>query len=43
MESTFFTLQDFMTHTKNVIYVLMVVILIGMAGFWSFLSGRDED
>lgn len=43
MESTFFTLQDFMTFTKGVTYILMVVSLIGITGFWLFLSERDED
>jgi hypothetical protein len=39
----FFTLQDFMTHTKGVIYLLMVAILVGMAGFWTYLAERDDD
>ena len=42
MDSAFYTLQDFMTHTKGVVYILIVVILIGMAGFWSFLSDDKE-
>ena len=43
MEQVFYTLQDFMVHTKAVVYVLMGLWLIGVVGFWSFLSGRDED
>ena len=39
----FYTLQDFMTHTEGVTYVLVVAILAGMAGFWWFLTERDED
>ncbi|MEW6258344.1 MAG: sulfate respiration complex protein HmcD [Thermodesulfobacteriota bacterium] len=43
MDHTFFTLQDFMTFTKGVTYILMVVSLIGITAFWLFLSERDED
>lgn len=43
MDNTLFTLQDFMTFTKGVTYILMVVSLIGITGFWLFLSERDED
>ena len=39
----FYTLQDFLTHTKGVIYVLMPAALIGITGFWLFLTDRDED
>ena len=41
MEQTFFTLQDFMVHTKGVIYVLMGLSLVGIVGFWFFLTGKD--
>ncbi len=37
------TLQDFFLHTKSITYILMAVILIGMTGFWLFLTDRDED
>ena len=37
------TLQEFMTHTKSIIYLLIVAILIGMPFFWKFLTGRDEE
>jgi hypothetical protein len=43
MTDAIFTLQDFFLHTKGVIYVLIVVILLVIAGFWSFLNGRDEE
>jgi preprotein translocase subunit SecY len=43
MDGVFYTLHDFMTHTKNISYILMAVSLIGFAGFWCFLVGRDED
>jgi hypothetical protein len=37
------TLQEFMLHTKNVTYVLIVAALVGITGFWLFLTGRDND
>ena len=43
MEQVFYTLQDFMVHTKAVVYVLMGIWLIGVVGFWRFLTERDDD
>ncbi len=43
MESIFFTLQDFFTHTKGVVYVLIILSLLALAGFWDFLNARDDD
>ena len=43
MESLFYTLQDFLSHTEGVTYVLIVCTLVGMAGFWHFLNQRDDD
>lgn len=40
---TIHTLQQFMLHTKNVIYILIVLALMGLPAFWCFLVGRDED
>jgi hypothetical protein len=37
------TLQEFMLHTKNIIYPLIVAILLAMLGFWHFLNGRNDD
>ena len=37
------TLQEFMLHTKNIIYILMVLVLVAMPLFWKFLNGTDED
>ena len=42
MESIFYTYQDFYTHTKSVLYFLMVAALIGFVFFWNFLAGRDD-
>ena len=43
MDTTFFTLHDFMAFTKGVTYILIVVILFALLGFWHFLGERDED
>jgi hypothetical protein len=43
MESIFYTLQDYLLHTKGVIYILIVAILLAMLGFWRFLMGGNED
>jgi hypothetical protein len=42
MENIFFTLQEFMLHAKSTIYILMGVSLVGIAGFWRFLSAKDD-
>ncbi len=43
MENEIYTLQEFYACTKSVIYLLIVAILLGMVGFWTFLTDRDED
>jgi Tfp pilus assembly protein PilO len=43
MENTFYSLQEFMLHTKGVVYILMGVMILGILGFWLYLNGRDED
>ena len=43
MEEGFYTLQDLFLYTKGVTYILIVAILLAMAGFWCFLTGRDKD
>jgi hypothetical protein len=43
MEGTFFTLQDFMTFTKGVTYILIIISLLAVVGFWNFLTGRDDE
>ncbi len=43
MDGIFYTLQEFMTHTEGVTYILVIAILLGMLGFWNFLVDRDED
>lgn len=43
MENTFYTLQDFMLHTKGAAYILMGLMILCMLGFWRYLTSRDED
>jgi hypothetical protein len=43
MDTIFYTLHDFFTHTKAVVYILIVLTLLALAGFWSFLTERDQD
>ena len=42
MEHIFYTMYDFLLHSKSMTYILMGGILVGMLLFWLFLSGRDE-
>ena len=42
METLFYTLQDFMTHTKGVTYIVMGIVLILLPLFWLFLTDKDE-
>jgi hypothetical protein len=39
---TIHTLQEFMLHTKNIVYILIVMVLVAMPAFWKFLNGGDE-
>ncbi len=43
METIFYTYQDYLTYTKGVLYLLMIAALIGIALFWRFLSGKDDE
>jgi len=43
MDQVFYTLQEFFTFSKGVVYILIIVTLISLAGFWKFLTERDED
>jgi hypothetical protein len=38
----FHTLQDFLTFTKGVSYLLGALVLVGFVGFWLFLTGREK-
>jgi len=43
MEQTIYTLQDFMLHTENISYIIMGLSLIGILGFWLFLTQTDDE
>jgi hypothetical protein len=43
IDMDFYTLQDFYTHTKGIAYILIVVTLLGMAGFWLYLTDQESD
>ena len=43
LETTIFTLQDFMTYTKGITYLIMGGILVFMPLFWKFLTDREDD
>ncbi len=43
MEQHFYTLHDFLVYTKGAAYILMGIILLGVLGFWLFITGRDEE
>jgi len=42
MESVFYTLQDFMLHSKSITYIVMGIVLIVLPLFWRFLNCRNE-
>lgn len=42
MEHVFYSLHDFMLCTKTLTYILMGLGLLGLLGYWLFLTGRDE-
>jgi hypothetical protein len=39
----FHTLHEFLVFTKGAAYYLMGLMLLGVLGFWLYLTGRDED
>ncbi len=43
MKETLVTLQDFMLHTESVTYIIMGISLIGVLGFWFYLTETDDD
>ena len=43
MEGMIHTLHDFMVYTKGITYILAVIALFGITGFWLFLTGEDEE
>jgi hypothetical protein len=43
MENDFYTLHNFMVYTKGAVYYLMGLMVLGVLGFWLYLTGRDEE
>jgi hypothetical protein len=43
MDTVFYSLQDFMLSTKSCTYILMGLGVLGLLGYWLFLTGRDEN
>ncbi len=43
MDNSFYVLHDFLVYTKGAAYILMGVMLLGILGFWLYITGRDED
>jgi hypothetical protein len=41
MESTFYTLFDFMTHTKGLGYIVAGILVVGFIPFWRYLTERE--
>ncbi|MDD3313110.1 sulfate respiration complex protein HmcD [Pseudodesulfovibrio sp.] len=38
----FFTLQDYYTHTKGIVYLIMGGILVAATLYWQFLMGGNR-
>ena len=36
------TLQDFLSHTKGICYLVAAAFLIGFIPFWLFLTDREK-
>ncbi len=43
MENQFYTLHEFLVYTKGAAHYLMGMMLLGILGFWLYLTGRDEE
>jgi hypothetical protein len=43
MENNFYTLHDFLIYTKGAAYYLMGLSVLGILGFWLYITGRDEE
>ena len=42
MTEIFYSLHDFMLHTKSWTYIFMGLTVLAIWGFYLFISGRDE-
>jgi hypothetical protein len=43
MENHFYSLHEFLVFTKGTAYYLMGAMVLGILGFWLFITGRDEE
>jgi len=43
MDTAYHTLHEFMLHTESVTYIIILLALAVITGFWFFLSGEDEE
>ena len=43
MDCVFYSLHDFMVFTKTAAYIVMGASVLGLWGYFVFLTGRDED
>lgn len=43
MEGMLYTFHEYMVYTKGITYILIVLALLGITGFWLFLTGGDEE
>ncbi|MDR0338824.1 MAG: hypothetical protein LBH65_00945 [Desulfovibrio sp.] len=43
MDNVFYSLHDFMVCTKSLTYILMGLGVLGLLGYWIFLTGRDDN
>ena len=37
------SLHEFMLHTKSVIYIIILLVLLAMPALWYFLNGADKE
>ncbi len=43
MHPVFYTLHSFLLHTESITYLVMLISLLSILGFWFFLTERDND
>ena len=43
MRGEIHTLQEFMLHTKGILYLLAIAFFVGFVSFWKFLLGREKE
>lgn len=41
--NVFYTLQEFLLHSESVTYIVMGLSLVGIVGYWLFITARDND